>query len=178
VTNEEFLVILEEYIRGLQGPRIMSELSMMLKRSKDAAASHIGQVAMAAATGFQSDNTKLIQLLRAAALYFNQIETDINTVTGDTIKLGVTAGTDFTLSGAPPETLVFTETNYTWVTANTVVVPFTPAPITSGMEFYGVKVDNYVAGDGFDVTLYNPSNNTAGDGPDVYWIGFPNGLNA
>ena len=176
MTNEEFLILLEEYIAGLQMPRILSELSGIAKRSNDKAANKIGQVAMAAATAAQSDNTKLIALLRAAALYFNQVDTDITTITGGSVKVGITTG--FTLPGTPPETVTVTETGKTWVTANTIVIPFTPGPITSAVEFYGTSVGNYVVGDGFDVVLYNRENTAAGAGPDVAWVAFVDGYNA
>ena len=179
MTNEEFQNLLIDYINSLQLPGALGVLSRELKRIPAAEANHVAQIAMAGATASQSDTARLIKLLRGVVTYLNQIDNDITNIetdiTGGQVYLGVTTG--FTLGGTPPEFDTVTETGKTWVTASTVVVPFTPVPITSAYEFYAVKVDNYSAGNGFDVTLYNPQNTAAGNGPDVTWIGFPNGIN-
>lgn len=180
MTSEEFYIVLRDYIRQMQTPSALSRLAQFGKQSKDAAANRISQQAMSAAIGSESDNARLEEVLRAVVAYIdtevNILENEITSIVGDSIKLGVTTG--FTLGGTPPEFDTVTETGKTWVTANTKVIPFTPVPVTSAYEFYAVKVDNYVAGDGFDVTLYNPQNTAAGAGPDVVWIGFPNGYNS
>lgn len=151
----------------------MIEAAMTLRRAEErlaggdptAAAADFG----AASTGFARAAAFANSLPDAISNFVNQVVIS----SGSNIKFGLTTG--FTFTGAPPETVTITETGMTWVTANTVVIVFPPPPQTSAVEILSCQATNYVAGDGFDIDL---STNTSITGTyDVYWIGFPDGVN-
>lgn len=153
-----------------------TEAAMTLRRAEQALARGDAGAAEefgAASTGFARCASLMQSLPDAISSFVNE---EIISIAGGEIKFGV--ATPFTLGGAPPESDTVTVTGKPWVTINTVVMPFSPAPRTSAQEIYAVAAGAYVAGDGFDITLYNNDATGALGNYDVYWLAFPDGPNA
>ena len=156
MTSEEFLIVLQKYIDGMQLPSAMSSLAQIAKQLKDGSSNTLAQRAMSVATAAQGDNDRLIKCLKAAGQYFSSIQTEVSP------PPGIHVGTDTVVDGGPddPVNLSTGVTGETWVQSDSVIVGWIPyEPIISDPEsgFWDVAINDITVGDGFDFMVVNRS---------------------
>lgn len=164
MTAEEFAVIMRRWVERMQLPAALSRLAQILSRSKDAEAAHASQQALSSVRAAESDNTRLLQVLDAAALYFQTVE--------GAVHFGFVT---MTFVGDAQEEQSATVTGQSWANSptSTPVIPFyLNGPFSSDIGAYNFNflVDTFVVGTGFKITATTPSAVVAGD-YDFLWVG-------